>query len=91
MSEAFIFNKHCRLSWFGHVCRRDTLPKIIPSGTVDSSGHRRRPLKSWNDNIKEWTGQSILSLQTAESPLAAIAAEASVEVPNNVWVSWGIS
>ena len=31
--------KHHKLSWFGDVCRHDTLPKIIPQGTVDNS-HR---------------------------------------------------
>ena len=35
------------LSWFGHVCRHDTLPKIMLQGTVD--GIRRtgkKPRKS---------------------------------------------
>ena len=27
--------KRCKLSRFGHVCRYDMLPKIIPQGTVD--------------------------------------------------------
>ena len=46
-----------KLSWFGHVCRHDTPPTIIPQGTVDG-----RPHKSWRDNVKEWTGQSLSSL-----------------------------
>ena len=29
--------KHRTLSWFGHVCRRGTLPKIIIQGTVEDS------------------------------------------------------
>ena len=29
--------KRCKLSWFGQVCRHDTLPKIIHYGTVDGS------------------------------------------------------
>ena len=36
-----------KLSWFGHVRRHDTLPKIILQGTVDgSSRHSGRPRKS---------------------------------------------
>ena len=54
--------KHRKLSWFGHVCCHDTLPKIILQGTVDGGHRRGRPYKSWKDNIKEWTGQLISSL-----------------------------
>ena len=54
--------KRRKLSWFGHVCRHDTLPMIILQGTVDGSRRRARPRKSWKDNIKEWTGQSMSSL-----------------------------
>ena len=50
--------KRRRLSWFGHVCRHATLPKIILQGTVDGSCCRGRPRKSWKGNIKEWTCQS---------------------------------
>ena len=50
--------KRRKLSWFGHVCRHDTLPKIILKGTVDRR-RRGRPRKSRKDNIKEWTGQSM--------------------------------
>ena len=46
----------CRkLSWFGHVCRHDALPKIILQGSVDDRHRRGRSRKSWKDNIKEWT------------------------------------
>ena len=74
-------NRH-KLSWFGHVCH-DTLPKIILQGTVD--GRRRgKPRKSWNDNIKEWTGRSMSSLLPIaddKGRCAGIAADASVRVP----------
>ena len=50
--------KRRKISWFGHACCHDTLPKIILQGTVGGSRHRGRR-KSWNDNIKEWTGQSM--------------------------------
>ena len=32
-----------KLSWFGHVCRHDTLPKIILQGTVNGNRLRGRP------------------------------------------------
>ena len=37
-------------------------PTIILQGSVDGRRHRDRPCKSWKDNIKEWTGQSMSSL-----------------------------
>ena len=54
-----------KLEWFGHVCRHDSLPKITLQGTADDKmicHPRGRPRKSWRDNIKEWTGQSLSSL-----------------------------
>ena len=75
--------KRCKLSWFGHVCRYDMLPKIILQETVDR--RRVRPRKSWKGNIKGWTGQSISSLlpiaDDRRSRWAVIAADASVGVP----------
>ena len=44
--------KRRKLSWLGHVCRHGTLPKITLQGIVDGSRRRRRPRKSWKDNIK---------------------------------------
>ena len=43
--------KRRKLSWFCHVCRHDMLPNIMLQGTVDGSGRRRMPHKSWRDNI----------------------------------------
>jgi len=76
--------KRRKLSWFGHVCRHNTLSKIILQGNVNGGRRRGRPRKSWKDNIKEWTGQSMSSLlRVAEDRdrWATIAAEASVGVP----------
>ena len=60
VSNSF-FNKslksNAKLSWFGHVCRLDTLQKIILQRTVDGIRRRGRPGKSW----KEWPGQSMSS------------------------------
>ena len=43
--------KRRKLSWFGHICRPLTLPKIKLQGSVDGRRRRVRPRKSWNDNI----------------------------------------
>ena len=51
---------------------------------VDRSRRRARPLQSWKHNIKEGTGQAMLSLLRIaddRSRWAAITAEASVGVP----------
>ena len=48
-----------KLSWFGHACSHDTLPKIIQLGKTDRSHRRGRPRKTWTESIEEWTGQSM--------------------------------
>ena len=71
-SQAFLMStiKRRKLSWFGHVCRHDTLSKTILDRTTQCSRHRGRPCKSWKNNIKQWTGQSLsllrCTLQTTE-------------------------
>ena len=76
--------KRRKLSWFGHICRHDTMLKIIVEGTVDDRRCRGRPRKSWKDNIKKWTGQSLLSLLRIahdRSRWAVITAKTYVGVP----------
>ena len=52
--------KSCKLQWYGHVSRSSGLAKAILQGTVKGivKGGRRqgRQRKSWEDNIREWTG-----------------------------------
>ena len=51
---------------------------------MDGSRRRGRPHKSWKDNIKEWTGQSMSSLLRIADDRgrwAVIAADVSVGVP----------
>ena len=77
------------------IMARSCLPsryatKIILQGTVDDSRRTGRQQKSWKDNIKEWTGQSLsLLLRIADdrSRWAIIAAQTSVGVPNGAWAS----
>ena len=76
--------KRRKLFWFRHVCRHDTLLKIILQDSVDGRRRRGRSRKSWKDNIKEWTGQSmsrLLGVAEDRRRWAAITAEASVRVP----------
>ena len=61
-SEVLSTVKRGKLSWFGLVCWHYTLPKTILKGTVEGACHKGRPRKSWKDNIKEWTDQSVSSL-----------------------------
>ena len=61
-------SSYCQLSSvacfekFGHVCRHDILSKIVLQGRVASIRCRGRTRKSCENNIKECTGQSMLSL-----------------------------
>ena len=76
--------KRRKLSWFGHVRRLDTLANIVPQGTVGGNRCRGRPRKLWKDNIRKWTGQSMLSLlhiADDSGRRAVIAADPSVGVP----------
>ena len=74
------------LSTVCRVCRHDTLSKILLyiQGCVDGRRRRGGPRESWNDNIREWMGQSMSSLLRLAGDRrrwAAITTEASVGVP----------
>ena len=47
--------KKRKLAWFGHVTRRNSLPKTVLQGTLEGGRRRGRQAKCWLDNIKEWT------------------------------------
>ena len=40
------------LSWFGHVCRHETLQKTMLQGTVEGARHKGRSRKSWKATSK---------------------------------------
>ena len=54
--------KRRKLAWYGHTCRHNTLSKTILQGSVEGKRRRGRPRKSWNDNIREWTGHNLVTL-----------------------------
>ena len=53
-----------KLRWFGHVSRSSGIGKTILQGTVKEERKRGRQ-KSWEDNIKEWTGMDFGSSNRA--------------------------
>ncbi|KAL8619618.1 hypothetical protein ACOMHN_019673 [Nucella lapillus] len=54
--------KRCKLIWFGHVNRHDSLVKTILQGTVEGGRRRGRQREAWADNAKEWNGETFNSV-----------------------------
>ena len=48
--------KRRKLQWYGHVSRSSGLAKTILQGTVKGGRRQGGQRKSWEDNIREWTG-----------------------------------
>ena len=59
--ELLTLVKKRKLRWFGHVSRSSGLAKTTLQGTVKRKGKGGRQKKSWEDNIKEWTGMDFAS------------------------------
>ena len=57
--------KRCKLQWYGHVSRSSGLAKTILQGTVKGERRQGRQKKSWEDNIREWTGLEFGKIQRA--------------------------
>ena len=57
--------KRRKMAWFGHIIRHNTLSKTILQGTVEGSRRQGRPRKSWTENVKEWTSQTLPELLVA--------------------------
>ena len=45
-----------KLQWYGHVFRSSGLAKTILQGSVKGGRRQGRQRKTWEDNIREWTG-----------------------------------
>ena len=47
--------KYRRLRWLGHIARmkEDRLPKQLLFGTIEGVGRRGRPVKSWNECVRD--------------------------------------
>ena len=48
--------KRRKLQWYGHVSRSSGLAKTIMQGTVKRGRRQGTQRKSWEDNIRKWTG-----------------------------------
>ena len=48
-------NQQGKIAWFGHISRHNSLAKTVLQGTLEGSRKRRRQVKCWADNLKEWT------------------------------------
>ena len=57
--------KKRELQWYGHVPRSSGLAKIILQGTVKGGRRQGRQKKSWEDNIRKWTGLEFAKAQRA--------------------------
>ena len=72
--------KRRKLQWFGHVSRSLGLAKTILQGTVKARRRQGRQRKSWEDNIREWTGLEFAKSQRAvenRKELEKLAAKSS--------------
>ena len=45
-----------KLSFFGHIMRRDSLQRNLLEGMVEGKRGRGRPRLQWSDNILQWAG-----------------------------------
>ena len=60
--------KRCKLQWYGHVSCSSGLAKTILQGTVKGGRRQGRQRKTWEDNIREWTGLELTkSLRAVEN------------------------
>ena len=57
--------KRHKLRWYGHVSCSSILAKTILQGTVKGGRRQGRQRKTWEDNIKEWTGLEFRKSQRA--------------------------
>ena len=48
--------KRRKLQWYGHISRSSGPAKTILQGTVKRGRRQGRQKKTWEDNIREWTG-----------------------------------
>ena len=44
-----------KISYFGHMVRRDNIHRLLLEGKIEGTRPRGRPRTEWTDNIKEWT------------------------------------
>ena len=75
----------------GHVCRHDTLPKILLLGTVGGISRRRKTSKSMEIQHQGQSMSSLLRITDDRARWTVITADASVRVPQRRLGVTGIS
>ena len=50
--------KKRKLSFFGHMIRRDNMHRLLLEGKIEGERSRGRPRAEWMDNICEWSKTS---------------------------------
>ena len=52
-----------KIQYFGHLMRHENILNQLHNGIVEGSRGRGRPRTQWTDNIRDWTGYSIVQCQ----------------------------
>ena len=55
--------KRRKLQYNGHQARKQGLATVIVKGTVEGRGERGRPRRQWQDDLKPWSGWSMIELR----------------------------
>ena len=45
-----------QLSFFGHICRKDGIEKLVLTGKLEGKLGKGRPRTSYLNSLKKWTG-----------------------------------
>ena len=59
-------SKRRKLKYYGYQARKQALAQVIIEGRVESSRERRRTKRQWEDDVKKWSGWSMVELGRAE-------------------------
>ena len=54
--------KRKKLTWFGHLKRRDLPVRAVYEGLISGKRRRERRIWRWRSDIYEWTGKTIVEL-----------------------------
>ena len=63
--DLLTFVKRRKPQWYGHDSRSSGLAKTVIQGTVKGGRRQGRQRKTWEDNVREWTGLEFANSQRA--------------------------
>ena len=55
--------KSRKIQYYGHLMRHESVIKELYNGVVEGSRGRGKPRTKWSDNIRDWTGRSLVYCQ----------------------------